>query len=674
MSPGRSVSTGTSSTAPSRRRCATRGARSSSFVSSRRARPARVLLERVSAGEHHRDNRPARYSPVASADAIATSAIASTPTSRRQQRRARPTTSAARASGLSSPPRRRPPHRRSRAEPERRRPGRPPARRARAAPDHSALPAASLALSSRARRRQSQLLGRVQHERAAHARPSRPVHHQRLLQLGAQATLRPPPSVVPRRRRAIRGIPSRLAVHYAIGGAQPRIALGSAPCMRDSSPARSGRRRSPSSSSPWASSGSLRGPPASPPGATSGNCWAPSRSCSSRSASCSSACCRGSRSGSTGSTARRSGIAVSRSPVWSCWLPHVLLSSNPDGTALGGPLGAIGAIGLVGACAVGDPAALAVGRAGAAARARARRPRRARSCATFAGSSAATSAGGRCTAPPGCSSPPASPTACSTGRRSTTRRSCAGATSRSAPSAWGSTSTASCSRASSSRCTTTRSTRSARSTTGLVEVALRPLGRRRGFRARPVRDGLPRGQGRLAPASVHDRRAPRTRSRPRHGQGARRLHLAPAGTDRAGHAGGDRRAARRFSHWRGTDRQVWIAGGRRRRAVPQLAARARRCTCRIASTSSTPPTGEAPFADEIRAIADRHESLRAHLIDTSIEVASRPSASSPSPTATASGLSVFMCGPRAMLRTFQTQLRRAGVPARRIHREHFDWR
>jgi ferredoxin-NADP reductase len=37
-------------------------------------------------------------------------------------------------------------------------------------------------------------------------------------------------------------------------------------------------------------------------------------------------------------------------------------------------------------------------------------------------------------------------------------------------------------------------------------------------------------------------------------------------------------------------------------------------------------------------------------------------------------LSVFMCGPGAMLRTFQTALRRAGVPARRIHREYFDWR
>jgi hypothetical protein len=38
------------------------------------------------------------------------------------------------------------------------------------------------------------------------------------------------------------------------------------------------------------------------------------------------------------------------------------------------------------------------------------------------------------------------------------------------------------------------------------------------------------------------------------------------------------------------------------------------------------------------------------------------------------GLSVFMCGPRQMLSSFQNALRVAGVPARRIHREYFDWR
>jgi ferredoxin-NADP reductase len=33
-----------------------------------------------------------------------------------------------------------------------------------------------------------------------------------------------------------------------------------------------------------------------------------------------------------------------------------------------------------------------------------------------------------------------------------------------------------------------------------------------------------------------------------------------------------------------------------------------------------------------------------------------------------------MCGPRQMLSSFQNALRAAGVPARRIHREYFDWR
>ena len=37
-------------------------------------------------------------------------------------------------------------------------------------------------------------------------------------------------------------------------------------------------------------------------------------------------------------------------------------------------------------------------------------------------------------------------------------------------------------------------------------------------------------------------------------------------------------------------------------------------------------------------------------------------------------LSVFMCGPAPMLGSFQTQLRKAGVRARHIHREYFDLR
>lgn len=84
--------------------------------------------------------------------------------------------------------------------------------------------------------------------------------------------------------------------------------------------------------------------------------------------------------------------------------------------------------------------------------------------------------------------------------------------------------------------------------------------------------------------------------------------------------------------------------------------------------------GEAPFAAEIREIAERHDSLHAHLIDTGVE--GRLTAESVLAVADGdrSRLSVFMCGPREMLRSLQTQLRLAGVPAKRIHREYFDWR
>lgn len=84
--------------------------------------------------------------------------------------------------------------------------------------------------------------------------------------------------------------------------------------------------------------------------------------------------------------------------------------------------------------------------------------------------------------------------------------------------------------------------------------------------------------------------------------------------------------------------------------------------------------GEPPFAEEIREIADRHPSLHAHLVDTSQEgrlTAQRVlTAADTDPGA----LTIFLSGPQAMVRSFQNQMRRAGVPASRIHREYFDWR
>jgi predicted ferric reductase len=129
----------------------------------------------------------------------------------------------------------------------------------------------------------------------------------------------------------------------------------------------------------------------------------------------------------------------------------------------------------------------------------------------------------------------------------------------------------------------------------------------------------------------------------------------------------------RFSHWRGTDRQVWIAGGVG--VAPFLSwLRALDGDLPHRVDFFYTAEGEPAFAAEIREIADRHGSLHAHLVDTSIDgrlTVERVLAAAEGDPRT---LSVFMCGPGGMLRSFQTDLRLAGVPARRIHREHFDWR
>ncbi len=129
----------------------------------------------------------------------------------------------------------------------------------------------------------------------------------------------------------------------------------------------------------------------------------------------------------------------------------------------------------------------------------------------------------------------------------------------------------------------------------------------------------------------------------------------------------------RFSYRRGTDRQVWIAGGV---GVAPFLSWLRALDGRLPHRVDFFYTaaGEPPFADEIRGIARRHDSLHAHLIDTSVDGRLTPEQVLAAADGHLRELSVFMCGPQGMLRTFQIQLRLAGVPARRIHREYFDWR
>jgi len=84
--------------------------------------------------------------------------------------------------------------------------------------------------------------------------------------------------------------------------------------------------------------------------------------------------------------------------------------------------------------------------------------------------------------------------------------------------------------------------------------------------------------------------------------------------------------------------------------------------------------GEPPFAEEIREIASRHPSLHVHLVDTSREGRLTPQRALAAADTHPGAMTVFLSGPQTMVRSFQTQMRRAGVPTSRIHREYFAWR
>jgi len=129
----------------------------------------------------------------------------------------------------------------------------------------------------------------------------------------------------------------------------------------------------------------------------------------------------------------------------------------------------------------------------------------------------------------------------------------------------------------------------------------------------------------------------------------------------------------RFDYHRGTDRQVWIAGGVG--VAPFLSwlrALDGDLTQHVDFFYSA--AGEPPFADEIRRIAGRHPTLHAHLIDTSVDGRLSTEQVLAASGGHPHGLSVFLCGPQVMLAAFTAGLRAAGVPGRRIHREYFDWR
>ena len=131
----------------------------------------------------------------------------------------------------------------------------------------------------------------------------------------------------------------------------------------------------------------------------------------------------------------------------------------------------------------------------------------------------------------------------------------------------------------------------------------------------------------------------------------------------------------RFTHAKGGKSQLWIAGGLG--IAPFLS------WLRALEEDPAPgqidffysaADGGAAFVDELDAIALTHEELRIHLVNTSID--GRLTAAQALATAGGdpSAFSVFLCGPEGMVHSFQTQLRHAGVPAKAIHREYFNWR
>lgn len=131
----------------------------------------------------------------------------------------------------------------------------------------------------------------------------------------------------------------------------------------------------------------------------------------------------------------------------------------------------------------------------------------------------------------------------------------------------------------------------------------------------------------------------------------------------------------RFTHAKGTDRQVWIAGGV---GVTPFLSWLRSFDLHPAPGQvdffHTSSDGAGPFAAEIRAIVDRHETLRAHFVNTGAEGRLTGDRILATVDGGPRGLSVFLCGPEGMVTTLQSQLQLAGVSARNIHREYFDWR
>jgi predicted ferric reductase len=130
----------------------------------------------------------------------------------------------------------------------------------------------------------------------------------------------------------------------------------------------------------------------------------------------------------------------------------------------------------------------------------------------------------------------------------------------------------------------------------------------------------------------------------------------------------------RFSHRKGTSRQLWIAGGIG--VTPFLSwlrgleEQPLRGPVDFFYTSSGP---DMPYADEIKTLAADSDLVYVHFVDSRDGrlTAQQVLASAREKPA---ALSAFLCGPASMVRNFESAFRHAGMPSRNIYREYFDWR
>ncbi len=130
----------------------------------------------------------------------------------------------------------------------------------------------------------------------------------------------------------------------------------------------------------------------------------------------------------------------------------------------------------------------------------------------------------------------------------------------------------------------------------------------------------------------------------------------------------------RFDWTRGTDHQVWIAGGIG--VTPFLS------WLRSLDHQPLPSQvdffystdGSALFADEIITIAASHPELHVHIHNSRTDGHLTADQILAGNTSDPCELSVFLCGPAGMVRTLVSSSRRAGVVSKNIYHEYFDWR